>query len=158
MPGDEIHGDLVFEDGDIGLLQDPGHQNAFHLLTGHIVGMNDAPAGMAALPGEIEVRGGVAGQIKMGPQIDQFLDAFRSRAHHQLHGILVTEAVARGQGVFDVQIEAVIRAEHGGDAALGLAGAGFHDAAFGDHVDGAMAGHLQGVAQAGQTGADDQKI
>ena len=29
MPGDEIHGDLVFEDGDIGLLQDPGHQDAY---------------------------------------------------------------------------------------------------------------------------------
>ena len=75
-----------------------------------------------------------------------------------LHGILVTQTVARGQGVFDVQIEAVIGAEHGGDAALGLAGAGFHDAALGDHIDGAMAGHLQGVTEAGQTGADDEKI
>ena len=70
MSGDEIHGDLVFENGDVGLLQDSGHQNAFNLLTGHVVGMNNAPAGMAALPGEIEVSGSVAGQIKVGPEID----------------------------------------------------------------------------------------
>ena len=34
------------------------------------MGMDDAPAGMAALPGEIEVIGSVAGQIKVGPEID----------------------------------------------------------------------------------------
>ena len=44
----DIHGDLIFKNVDIGLLEDPGHQNILHLLAGHIVGMNDPAAGMAA--------------------------------------------------------------------------------------------------------------
>ena len=112
VPGDEVHGNLIFENGDIGLLQNPGHQDVFHLLPGHIVGMNDAAAGMAAFPGEIEVGGGVGGQIKVGSQVDQFPDAFRSGADHLLHSILVAQPVARGQGVFDVQVKAVIGAEY----------------------------------------------
>ena len=148
LAGDEVHPHVVFEHPDVGVGQDLLRQDALHFGPGHVLGVNHPPVGMAAFPAQIIAV--VLAEIEMGPQVDQFPDARRTLADHQLDDVRVGQAFPGGQGVLNVVFKAVIRPQDRGDAALGLAGGGFRQAPLGYQVDPGKLRHLQGITQSRQ--------
>ena len=128
--------------------QDLLGQDALHFGAGHVLGVNDPAAGVAAFPAQVIA---VFFGIEVGPQVDQFPDPFRALAHHQFDDIGMGQALSHGQGVLDVIFEPVIRSQDRGNAALGLAGGGLRQAPFGDQIDLGEIRHLQGIAEARQS-------
>jgi hypothetical protein len=140
---------VVFKNPDIGVGQHLFRQDALYFRAGHVVGMDDAPPGVAAFPAQIKAV--VRTHVEMGPHGHQFLDALRALAHYQLDDVLMRQAFPHGEGVFDVIFEAVIRSQDRGNAALGLAGGGFGKPPFGHQIHGGKIRHLQGVTQSRQS-------
>ncbi len=69
--GDEVHGHVAFEHGDVRLFGDGAQQGALDLAAGGVVGMEHAAAGMTALAGEVEfVPGAVAVGVLAFVEVD----------------------------------------------------------------------------------------
>ena len=155
---DQVDRDVVLEDADPGVRPAALDQALLDLPPRRVLGVQDAPARVAALHAEV-VPGpglGVAGEV--APQVDQFADAVRAAAHDQFHHVAVAEAVAGGQGVVDVQVEAVLRAPDRGDAPLGVPGVRGLRLALGDDRDGAVRRRLEGEGEPGGAAADDEIV
>ena len=69
--------------------------------------------------------------------------------------VLVDEAGAGLLGVADVQLDAVVVAQHADDAALGPGRRGLVEAALGEQDDRVPVGEVEGDGQAGEAGPDD---
>jgi hypothetical protein len=63
--GDEIHGDVVFEDRDVGVGLAGLQKRADDLAAGNVPGVEDPAFGVAALLAEIEVLGLAASEIPL---------------------------------------------------------------------------------------------
>ena len=149
LQGDEIDPHVVLEDPDVGMGQDLLGQDALHFGAGHVLGVNDPAAGVAALPAQVVAVFFIG--IEVGSQVDQFPDPFRPLAHHQFDDIGMGQALSHGEGVLDVIFEAVIRSQDRSNTALGLAGGGLRQAPLGDQIDLGKIRHLQGIAEARQS-------
>ena len=107
LAGDEVHPHVVFEHLDVGVGQDLLRQDALHFGPGHVLGVNHPPVGVAAFPAQIVAV--VLAEVEMGPQVDQFPDAGRPLADHQLDDVRVGQALPGGEGVLNVVFKPVIR-------------------------------------------------
>jgi hypothetical protein len=73
----------------------------------------------------------------------------------EARGVLVDKTRAGVLGVIDVQIDAVVAAQHAHDAALRPGGGGLAERTFGQHHHPVIVGQIECHRQAGQPRADD---
>ena len=157
--GDQIDGDVVFEQLDVGVFPDLLQQGPLHLPAGHILGVDDPVAGMSPFTAQIEgFRRSVGAPAEGNPPLDQFRDARRPFLDHQAHHLGMTEAGARCQGVLDVEIEGIAAVEDRSDTALGMVGIALHGLFFGDQGHPADLGGIKGKQKTGNPTADNQEI
>jgi hypothetical protein len=89
-PRDQVDRGVVLEHVDVGMEREGGEQRAFDFTPGHVLGVEDAALGMAALLAKIELLA-VAG-FALGErhaQLDQFLHPRRAFLDDAAHHVLV---------------------------------------------------------------------
>jgi hypothetical protein len=91
-------------------------------------------------------------------ELDEPRDPLRPLLGADPHDRLVVEAVSGGHGVARVRVEGVLGVEDRRDAPLSPGGVGVVAAALGDDGDLAPLGHLQGVGEARDTAAQNQRV
>ena len=96
--------------------------------------------------------------VKFCSPLNQLLDAPGGILDQDFGGFGIAEAIAGLEGVLKVQTDFVFIAESGGDAALCPLGIGVRNFALGEDRDRTGGGEVDGSAQAGNSGADYQKI
>ncbi len=162
MGSDDVDGDVVLQHPEVGALFRGGEQSALDLAAGDVLGVENAPLGMATFLAEVEFPRAVAGgQLpfrELHAQGDQLGDARRPFLDDGADDAFLAEARAGHQGVPHVHFEGVFLARDGGDAALGVIGVRVGALLLRDDRHGAVLGRLQGEGQAGDAGADDQII
>ncbi len=79
-------------------------------------------------------------------------------ADHHLDDLPIAQRAAGGERVGDVVLEAVLRIEHAGDAALGVVAVRLQQAVLGDHQHGQRRIDRHRRPQARQPAADDQHV
>ena len=103
--GDDLHGEVVLLDVDIGIVSNGFHQAALDLCT-RVVGMvEDTELGMTALT--VEVEGTVVLLIEIHTPFYQFLDLLRGVAYHLFHRLTVGDVVACDNGIGDMFVEGI---------------------------------------------------
>ena len=135
-----------------------GNQNSLHLPAGHVLGMDYAATGMSTFASEIKRYGILLTRLKAHTHFGQFLDASGAVFNDHLDHIRITEAVSRVQGILNMEVKRIVRAQHRGDSSLGVIGAGFDFLLFGHHRNLAAIRYLEGVGEAGDATADHQGI
>src|SRR5579859_956469 len=90
--------------------------------------------------------------------LDQFGDALGAFGDEDLGGRSMDEAIAGGNGVFEVKRDVFAALGSDGDASLGVVSVGFAEGLFGDDEDLAVIGQFDGGAQAGYACSDDEII
>src|SRR6266536_4056444 len=115
--------------------------------------MNDKAVPVAALArqGELTVL-----HVEARAEADQVVDLLGPLADDTLDDVGVAQAGTGGVRVLDVVLEAVLRSEDAGDAALGPGAVALLEAALGDEEHAQVRRHLEGGADARDAGADDQ--
>ncbi len=157
--GDDLHGEVVFEDGDVGVAPDGSHQAALDLEARVVLVVEDAKLGVAALA--MEVKRAILFLVEVDTPFHEILDGCRSVFHHMFHGGGVGDPVACHHGVVDVLVE-VVHGEIGdrGYAALCLGGVGLVEGALADDGDRTLMGigNFESKAHTGHATADDEEI
>jgi hypothetical protein len=128
-----------------------------HLGAGGIAtGVDDAPPGMAALPGQRPPAG--SGFVEPCPVGHQFGDGTVAVGHDRADGVGIAESPARGDRVGDVGVDGIVSVrEDDRDATLGVERGGLADLAQQDDPP-APPVRRQCGGQAGNTGADDDDV
>jgi len=124
--------------------------------------VDDAVAGVAALPGKGEVTRELT--VELRPEGDELVHARRALVDQHAHRVDVAEPRPGGQGVGQVQVGRVlVPAEDGRHPALGPAGRRLGELALGEDPDGeagvcAVLGEAHRSREAGDTAAEDQDV
>ena len=117
--------------------------------------MQYSRAAMRSLAGEGQLH---AVAIELCAPIEQFLNTIRTLFHQDLRGALIHDAVARVDGVLQVEANFIFVAEDDRNPALRVLGRRFSEVALGEDEDASSVGEGNGGAQAGYTGSDDDEI
>ena len=115
--GDDIDGDVIFEDLDILLLTTGLGEGSHNLTTGEIVRVEDAPMAVPPLPVEA-VFGTFARPGELDTQRDQILHARWPRANRELNGLPSAQPRPGHQGVSNVVVEVIVIGPDRGDSTL----------------------------------------
>ena len=162
LAGDEVDGQVVLEDRDVRLLGDRRQQGPLDLAAGDVLGVENAALGMAALLAEVQFARAVgAGNLALGKlhaQLDQLRNPRRAFLDDRADGGFLAQAGAGLERVAHVQLEGVLLAGDGGDAALGVVGVGLGAVLLGDDRHAPMRRDLQGEGKPGDAAAEDEKI
>ena len=140
-----------------GALLGAGDDGPHHLEAGGVAqGVNDAAMAVAAFARQGEMAFFLVEMRAPADQVVDLLAAPRgppvstmSRSHRP------PPAVMR---VLDMVLEAILRRQHAGDAALGVGAVALLEAVLGDDEHVEVRGHLQRGPQAGDAGADDEDV
>ena len=140
-----------------------GDQRAADLRAGGVaVGVQDAGQRMRAFAGAqvLATRLGLRRPwlIEVRAPLDELGDAQRAFGDQRLGGGTIDQAVAGVDGVFKVQRDVLVALHGDGDAALRVVGVRLAERLLGDDQNLAVAGQLNGGAQAGNARAHHQKI
>lgn len=158
--GDQINGEVMFEDGDVGVATGLFQQGALDLPSGEVLVVEDAILGVASLPAQVIPLLSVL--IEPGAPFDDLAHPVGAFIHHGLDGIDVAQAVTGIQGVGNVLVEGIFfQIPYGSYATLGVAGIALIINGFGQYGDrqvGSLAGHFGGQGETGHTGTDHQKV
>ena len=117
--------DMVFIDPDVFILFCAIEQDTFHLPACQVFGVNYSTFRVSTLAAEIKGLSIFFLVRKTDPHGNELFNSLRALFYHKPHNILMAEAVTRFEGVFDMEIKAVIPVKHRGDAALGIVGGAF---------------------------------
>ena len=134
------------------LLQQP----PFHLRAGVVLVVQDAVVGVA--PFAVQVVEPVGPFVEADAVADQLLDAFRRLRDGHADRLLVADAGTGHQRVLDVLFKTVGVINDRRDAALGVPGGAFRRVRLRQNAHFSVIRHLQGEAQSGNAGANNQKI
>ena len=158
--GDEVHGDVIFENGDGGRALDGGEQGALDLASGEVAGVEDAPFAVAALAGEVQlVRAvGQLALVERHAKLDQLPDARRAVRDDASDHRLVAQPGARLERVFHMQLERILRARHARDPALRPRRVRLRPRPFRDDRHAPQLRRFQRKTQPRDAGADDDEI
>ena len=160
--GDQVDGNVVFENLDVGLLGNGVQEGALDFASGYILGVQDAAFGMAAFASEVKLVAAVfAGCLAFGElhaHFDQFSDAGGAFFDDRADDVLPTEACAGGQGIPDMEREGILLAGDGGNAALGIVRIGFGAVFLGDDGHASVGGNLKRKSQSGNAAAKYEEV
>ncbi len=104
--GDQVYGNMVFVDRDIGVLAHRFHQGPFDLPAGDIFGMQDPAGAVAPFAGQV-VGIALGGGGKLHPPLDQIADGGRTFLNHHPDDLFVTDVGPGRQGVLNMGIKGV---------------------------------------------------
>ena len=157
--GDDFHGEVVFQDGDVRVVAHGFHQSALDFKP-RVVGMvQDAEFRVSAFAVQVEFP--VLVLVEIHAPFQQVAYALRRVLHHLFHGGRVADVVAGDHGVADMLLEVVhLQVGDRGNASLCLGRIGLvqRGLAHQGHFAFARVGHFQCVTHAGHSGTDNQKI
>ena len=155
----EINGDAVFIEGDVGIGIDLIEQRGLDLPAREVLGVKDPAARVAPFPPQVVFGfAGLSPAREPDAPVNQLPYPVRAASDHGLDDIFLAKSVPRGEGVLNVGFECVVPAHHRRDAALGIAGRRFAPILFRDQDHAAEPGCLDREGEAGDPCADDQKI
>jgi hypothetical protein len=131
---DEVEGEALLEDADAGDGADLLQEHALELFAGGVaVGVDDAAVAVATLAAQSGAVRGVA--VDVHAPADELVDEAGATLGDELHDGGVAHTGARGEGVVDVGLDAVVLSHDAGDAALGPGGVGGLEVALGEDDD-----------------------
>ena len=155
--GDDFHGVVVGEDGDVGVTADGLDEAGLNLGAGVVLVVQDAE--LTVPPLLVQVEGAVVALVEVHAPADEFLYLGGRALHYLFHGGAVAYPVARNHCVLNVFLEVVYRqVGHRGDASLGEVRVGLFHACLADEGHGACLCHFQGEAHPGDARADDEEV
>ena len=158
VAGDQVDGDVVFQQGDIGVCPRLGGEGFLHRHAGGISGVDDAPVAVSAFLRQV-VAGVGAGIARERHALgDQPVERRSGVFDHMARGGRVAQSGSGGHGVLYVLGEGVFPREYRGDAALRLCARPFQQRFFGDDSDFSLVGELQCQRKSGKAAAYDQGI
>ena len=123
---------MVFKNVNVFIRSNGLEQGALDLAAGDVLGVQDAPLGVASLAAEIKFAFAIAGFAlgKFHSEFDQLLDALRAGLDNAANDLLVAQSRTGIQRVLHVALERILLACHCGDAALRVVGVRFRPAFF----------------------------
>ena len=115
----DLHGKMILQHLDIGVVAYRFHQSALDLETGIIRMVKNAELRMSSLA--VEIEGSVLFLVEINAPVDEFLNASGGIAYHLLHCRRVAQPVAGYHRVMDMFVEIIHQqVGDGGDASLRL--------------------------------------
>jgi hypothetical protein len=148
---------VVLEDFDAGPRRHGVEQGAFDLAPGDVLGVEDAPFGMAAFLAQIQLARAIGARHftlgKLHAQLDQFGDPGRPLLHDGADDLFLAKPRAGFERVAHVHLEGILLTGHGSDAALGVVGVGLGAVFLGDDGHSAVRRNLQREEQPGDAAA-----
>ncbi len=96
--------------------------------------------------------------VELRAPLDELLNRRGAFLHQRAHRRAVAQAVSRVQRVPLVQFHLIVVAQSDGDPALRIFGGGFPEAVLRHHQHLARLGQLDGGAQPGHSGSNDEKV
>ena len=156
--GNQVDGDVLFHHFDVRVAADALHQRLLHCRTGGVIGVNDAPVAVAALPGQVKLAGVllVAGKGHAG--LDEPVDGALAVGNDVLGGVAAAQTGTGDERVLDMVGHRVVAAQHAGNAALGPTAGAIQKFPFGHQRYAPVLGQVQGKRHAGQAAADDDDV
>ena len=139
----------------IGIFFYVGDESFFDFGSRAVADESNSVEAVAAFAGKLE---SAFFLFKRDAESEQTVDGLRGMRDHEAHGAAVVVVGAGGKSVLDVFFDVVGLAEDCGDAALRVVGIGVEEVFFCDQQDLAFLGCVQGKVEAGDAGADDEKI
>ena len=152
----QVDGEMVFENRDVGVLAYRGYQGPFDLSAREVLVVEDTMFGMSAFAVEFEASVGCL--VEFRAPGDQVADQFRGPANYQFDGCGVAFAGTADQGVVNMFFESVGCIGHRTDASLGIVGVALVHFPFSYQGNVAVFCGFEGETQSGGAGSDDQKI
>jgi len=143
--GNQIDGNALFEQFDIGALAGLFEQCLENRRAGGVGRMDDAPVAVPAFSGEVELKALLLGvdAVIAGEGyalIDQPLDGFAAVLDGKAYRVFVAQPATGIEGVFDVGLHRVGVIQDSGDTALGPERRTIGQIAFAQHCNTHMAG------------------
>ena len=154
---DDVDGDPVGEQRDVGMRDGPFHQRRLDRLSGAVGDVQHATLRMPAFPRQVKSRvraAAVEGQSVLGQAPDRVRAAFDD----ELHDLRVAQARTRLDRVAHMAGHGIPRMHDRGDAALGTVGRSALDAILGQHQDPRPVGDAQRRGEAGGASAHDENV
>ncbi len=149
---------MVLEDGHVGVRARGREQPALDLAAGGVLGVRDAPLGVAAFAREVERAAAVAIEVD-AEALDHLAHGLGPFAHAQLDDVAVAQPFADGERVLDVLREAVVLGiEHRRDPALRVVGVRLRRGALGADRHPAVLGGVERERQPRDAGAEHEII
>ena len=152
----QVDGEMVFENRDVGVLAYRGYQGPFDLSAREVLVVEDTMFGMSAFAVEFEASVGCL--VEFRAPGDQVADQLRGPANYQFDGCGVAFAGTADQGVVNMFFESVGCIGHRTDASLGIVGVALVHFPFSYQGNVAVFCGFEGETQSGGAGSDDQKI
>ena len=149
---------MVFQNGDVRVFQYARGQSFLNNAAGRIGRMNDAPAAVPPLAGEVEahIAGLVSGErdaLTYQP-VDGGLAMFDDVARRDF----IAQTGAGSEGILNVRINRVFPRQNRGNAALRLGAGAIQQRLFCDQSHFFVFGQLDGQRQTRQAATDDQCV
>lgn len=155
--GQQVDDEGVLDQPDVVGPLHRGDQRPLDLRAGRVsAGVRDAVAVMPALPRQRQVPIGQG--VEPRAQLDQVSHRVRSLGHQRPYGVRIAQSGARDQGVLQMILGRILRAERGGDTALGPLGRAGGDDILGHHQDSAELTGFQCGGQSGDAGTDHHHV
>ena len=157
---DQVDREVVFKNVNVFIRSYGLEQGALDLAAGDVLGVQDAPLGVASLAAEIKFAFAIAifALGKFHSEFDQLHDALRAGLDNAANDLLVAQSRTGNQRVLHVALERILLACHCGDAALRVVGVRFRPAFFRDDGNRPGVGHLECERQPGDPAAEDDVI
>ena len=140
----EIDGDMVFKNGDVGAVFHAFNHYPFQFGSGDVAGVKHAALVVSAFAAEVEVVRivGVAEFAAGGEfctESDDFADRFGAGFNDSADSIFVAHSGTGSEGILNMFFKCIIVIHHAGNPALSTAAVAFVDGAFGEYGDTAAA-------------------
>ena len=145
---------MVFQQFNVGVKLGRLQKFGGNFQSGCVFGVEDAPFGVAALPGQFIILSLVAG-VKVHSPFQQFPDSVRAFLHDSAHSLFVAEARSGVQRIRNMVFKGIVAVPYGGDAALCLGGTAIQKFAFCNDCNLAVFRRSQGETQSGNTCPND---
>ena len=155
---DEIHHDVVLEDGDLGVLPHLIQERRLHGPAGAVLRVDDAPARMSPFLPEREGSRGLGVSVEAHPERDQVRDLSRALLHEHAHGFGVAETGAADQGVALVDLRPVVLAQRRRDSALRVVRVGLVSLALRHDQHAREPGRVERGRKPRDAAPDDQNV
>ena len=154
--GDDFEGNAVLENLDVLVPLGGLDEFLLNLVAGDVLMVEHSELGVAALLGEGEAA--VLVLVEIDAPLHEFHHPLGGLAYGEFHNMAVGELVAGHHRVLNMLLVRVGLVNHGGDAALGVAGGALVDFRLGDHAHLPEISGLQGETEPCHARTNDQKI
>ena len=156
---DDFHGKVVLLHLNVGTVAHCLHKSSLYFRSRIVGVVQNSEFRVPAFAVQVELS--VLLLVEVHAPVHELLDLLGCVFHHLVHGCRVADIVAGYHGVLNVFLEVVhLQVGHRSHAALGKRSVGFVERSLANEANLAFVcpGYLQGVAHAGHSGTDDEKV